>query len=149
MKLLILLFSLCIFASAVCAQDEECPSLTPSMKQRLQVEGAGWLADKPLQKRIAEQSRIFGMLVRHQQCVWTQAFLEDKGWSYTVFLEVDGHLFEAMYRRYRDRWVMAVKPYGVGGEMPDANILEINGQKWTLIHRDTDGSMRVLAAYYY
>jgi hypothetical protein len=149
MKLLVLLFSLCALSSTICAQEQRCPHLSRWVKHRLKKE-APWLVSRSLQQRIAKRSPTFGALVQLQQCRWLgDGFLDEEGRYFIVYLAVDGGTLAALLGRYRGIWTMAVVPYDAEGKMPDANLLEITERRWTLVHRDKDGSRSVLATKKY
>ena len=147
MKHLILLFSICILCSVGCAQELQCPHLPRWVKHRLEKQ-ARWLVNKSLQKHIAKKSQVFGNLVEYyQQCSSVEAgSLRDpamEGTYFTLYLVDAGVPLQSMFGRYRGIWTMAVVP--LDGKMPEANLLEITENAWTLIHREKNGSRTVLA----
>jgi hypothetical protein len=145
MKPLTMFLSLCVLSLNVWAQDRPCPHFSRWVKHRLKKE-ARWLVSKSLQKRIAERSPAFGSLVQLQQCSWLESgFLDEEGRYFIAYLAADGVPLAAMFGRYRGIWTMALVPYDGKGKMPEANLLEITDRKWTLSHRDKDGSRTILA----
>jgi hypothetical protein len=153
-KHLILLFSICILCSVGCAQELQCPHLPRWVKHRLEKQ-ARWLVNKSLQKHIAKKSQVFGNLVEYyQQCSSVEAgSLRDpamEGTYFTLYLVDAGVPLQSMFGRYRGIWTMAVVPWDGNAKlpyakMPEANLLEITENAWTLIDRDKDGSRTVLA----
>lgn len=147
MKPLILLVSICAWSWAASAQEPQCPDFSGMVKNRLEKQ-ARWLVDKSLQKQIAKRSRAFGFLVEFEQCHLLETGLLSLGDDVRAgpYFVADGVALKSMVGRHRGTWMMAVAPYDADTKMPDANLLEMTGHKWTLIHRAKNGSRNVLAA---
>jgi hypothetical protein len=93
-----------------------------------------------------------------QECNWQEAAsLIDasmEGRYFTVYLLDAGVPLQSMFGRYREIWTMAVVPWDGNAKLPyakilEANLLEIPEHWWTLIHREKDGSRKILATDYY
>jgi hypothetical protein len=131
----------------LCAQDEQCPEFSGAVKKRMEKE-ARWVVSEALQKQIASTSNAFGRLIATEQCLILQSNLlsaqvtEEEG----PFFVADHVPLKSRVGRYNGTWMMLIAPSEATGKMPDANVLEITDHKWTLLHRDKAGSMRVLAA---
>ncbi len=144
MRLLLFLFSIFVWSSVVCGQDQHCPHFSGAVKHRLEEQGR-WLASTSLQNRILQRSRVFGALVKIEQCKHLLDLIRDGDFVVGgLYFVVDGSPFEALVGRYRGTWTMAVVPYYKTNVL-DANLLEITQHKWTLFHRDKDGARGILA----
>ena len=143
MRLLLFLFSIFVWSSVVCAQDQQCPHFSGAVKRRLEEHGR-WLASTSLQNRIVQRSRVFGALVKIERCEHLLNLIRDGDFAGKLYFIVDGAPFKALVGRYRGTWTMAVVPYDKTSIL-DANLLEITQHKWTLLHRDKDGGRTILA----
>jgi hypothetical protein len=144
LRLLVFLFSLPLI---LWAQGEECPQFSGAVKERMEKE-ARWIVSDSLQSQVASKSIAFGRLLAFEQCDILQSNLLSE-----QFTDGQGPLFVAegvplksRVGRYEGTWMMVVAPTEANDTMPDANVLKITDQKWTLLHRDKAGSTRVLAA---
>jgi hypothetical protein len=131
----------------LCAQREECPQFSGAVKERMEKE-ARWIVSDSLQLQVASKSIAFGRLLAMERCNILQSNLlseqvtEEQG----PFFVAEGVPLKSRVGRYEGTWMMVVAPAEATGTMPDANVLKITDQKWTLLHRDKAGSTRVLAA---
>ena len=110
MRLLLLLFAMFVWSSVVCAQDQHCPHFSGGVKHRLEEQGR-WLASTSLQKRIVQRSRVFGALVKIEQCDLLLDLIRDGDFAEALYFVADGSPFKALVGRYRGTWTMAVVPY--------------------------------------
>jgi|SRR5215469_4391045 len=152
LKLLVLLLAILAYTSLLCAENQRCPGPPRWMKQRLKKE-VPWLVSPSLRRHIAKRSPEFGSLVKYeQQCQWSEAAsLVDpsmEGRYFTTYVW-DGIPLRSMFGRYRGIWTMAVVPMSTKDEVPNGNLLEITKHKWTLFHRDRDGSRKILATEHF
>jgi hypothetical protein len=139
------LFSLSAIPSAASVQ-EQCPQFSAVAKARLEQQ-ARWLVSDSLQKQIAARSSAFGRLISFERCnilrsnLLSEEVTEEEG----PFFVADDVPLKSRVGRYQRTWMMLIAPSEATGKMPDANVLKITDQKWTLLSRDKDGSTRVLA----
>jgi hypothetical protein len=109
---------------------------------------ARWLVSDSLQEQVASRSSAFGRLIAIEQCHILQSNLlsgqvtEEQG----PFFVADHVPLKSRVGRSDGNWVMVVAPAEAAGKMPDANVMELADHKWTLLHRDEAGSMRVITA---
>jgi hypothetical protein len=143
MRLLPFLSSIFVWSAVVCAQDQQCPHFSGAVKHRLEEQGR-WLASTSLQRRIAQRSRVFGALVKIEQCEHLLDLIRDGDFAEELYFVAEGSPFAALVGRYRGTWTMAVVPYDKTHVL-EANLLEITQHKWTLVHRDKDGGRGILA----
>lgn len=137
--------SLSALAPAASVQ-EQCPQVSGVAKSSLEQQ-ARWLVSDSLPKQIAARSSAFEKLIAFEQCHILQSNLlsaqvtEEEG----PFFVADGVPLKSRVGRYRRIWMMVIAPTQATTKMPDANVLKLTEQKWTLLQRDKGGNTRVLA----
>jgi hypothetical protein len=146
LKFLIVFFSLSALSVILCAQEQECPHFSGTVRKQLEKQGR-WLVSESFQQRVAERSGAFGHLVKFEQChILDSRLLSDKDIVVQgPFFVADGVELTSMVGRYEGTWMMAVAPREAAAQMPDANLLELTAHRWTLIYRDQDGRKHPLA----
>ena len=152
MRSLFLLLAICSFAAALPAQNQRCSGPPRWLKHRLKKE-APWLVSTSLRKHLAKKSPEFASLVElQQQCRWSEAAsMIDPSMAdryFTGFVS-DGIPLRFIFGRHQGIWTIAIAPANTKDEMPEANLLEMTEQRWTLFHRESDGGRRVLATENY
>jgi hypothetical protein len=144
-SLLIWFFALSALPVAASIQ-EQCPQFSSISKVRLEQQ-ARWLVSESLQKQIAAKSSAFGRLISFERCnilgsnLLSEEVTEEEG----PFFLADDVPLKSRVGRYHRTWMMVIAPTEATGKMPDANVLKITDQKWTLLQRDKGGNTRVLA----
>ena len=141
----LLLFAVCALPLVAFPQNQTCPKFSGAVKQRVEKQ-ARWIVSDSLQKQVAQRSQAFGRLIAFEQChVLNTRILsaEDNVLQGPLFV-VHGVPLKSVVIRHHATWMMAVAPSEPDGKMPDANLLEITDEDWTLLYRDRGGKMRVL-----
>lgn len=132
--------------TAAVAQDQ-CPQLSGAPRRRLEQQ-ARWLVSPSLQRQVFAKSFVFGALIQIEQCRFLTTGVIREGDFVTAALHftAQGYAYKSLVGRYHGTWTLAVAPDDPSTKMPEGNLLELTKRKWTLIHRDKDGSRDVVAS---
>jgi hypothetical protein len=135
-----------ILALNTAVAQDQCPHLSGAPRRRVEQQER-WLVSTLLQQQIAERSVVFGTLVQIEQCHFlTTGIIRDGDFAADgLHFIAHGHAYQSIVGRYHGTWTLAVAPDEPSAKMPKANLLELTRSKWTLLHRDKNGSRGVLA----
>jgi hypothetical protein len=136
-----------ILALPLAVAQDQCPQISGGTRRRLEQQGR-WLLSSSLRQQVAAKSVVFGALIRIEQCDWLtmEVMLDGNFATENLRLKVQNHAYKTLIGRNRDTWTLAVVPDDPSTKMPDANLLELTNDKWTLIHRDEDGMRKRVAS---
>jgi hypothetical protein len=136
-----------ILALTLVVAQSRCPQISGATKQRLEQQ-ARWLLSPSLQQQVAAKSLVFGALIKIEQCdfLTMTVMLDGNFATENLHFSVQNHAYKTLIGRNRDTWTLAVVPDDPSTKMPDANLLELTNDKWTLIRRDEDGMRKRVAS---